>query len=321
LHALGVCVNERKEPEATGIFAEITDETFIATILMLRDVFEAVQPLNLVLQKGDGSLCLADIPVYLNKTLQGLKKLEDPDCRKWCQEEKFNELKSLANDEALNMPPSANLRNSNHEQLDFWLSFIIFDPRKLPTDAEDFTDYGMDELDKLSAWYGENKIDRMQREVSRQPADIDPVKLKLEWQGFLSVMSERKKLYQHKIDVKLLRGNTQEDREALQNERKQYTPSKFWEDTNQDAVIQDLYPQCMFLLELSIMFPLSVSCVERLFSRMKLVKTRLRHQLSQVSLESLLRISTESPCNFADDTYEFFVDELKRLNPHMKINI
>ena len=69
------------------------------------------------------------------------------------------------------------------------------------------------------------------------------------------------------------------------------------------------------------MFPLSVSCVERLFSKMKLVKTRLRNQLSQVSLESLLRNSTESPTTFSDETYEFFVDELKRLNPQMKMSI
>ena len=209
------------------------------------------------------------------------------------------------------MPLSANLRNTNQfdfdsfiqrtymlfiarfteeiteafEQLDFWLFFVIFDPRKLPPDEENFTEYSMSELNKLSLWYGEAKIDRMNGEVSSQPADIDLVKLKSEWQGFLSVMSERRRLYQHKIDVKLLQASTHEDREALQNERKQDTPSKFWNDTNQDTFIQNLDPQCMFLLELS-MFPLSVSYVDRLFSRMKLAKTRLQNQLSQVSLES-----------------------------------
>lgn len=40
---------------------------------MLRDVFDAVQLLNLVLQKADGSLCLANVPVYLSKNLQGYK--------------------------------------------------------------------------------------------------------------------------------------------------------------------------------------------------------------------------------------------------------
>ena len=121
LNALGVCVNERKESETVGIFSEITDCEFIATILTLRDVFDAVQPLNLVLQKGDGSLCLADIPVYLHKTLKGLEKLESPENRKWCQEEKFNELKEMADEETLNMPPSSKLRSSNQFNFAFFI--------------------------------------------------------------------------------------------------------------------------------------------------------------------------------------------------------
>ena len=32
-------------------------------------------------------------------------------------------------------------------------------------------------------------------------------------------------------------------------------------------------------------FPLSVACVERFFSKQKLVKTRLKNQLSQTTLE------------------------------------
>ena len=75
MQTFDVCVNEHSEPAVLGIFSEITDRTFIATILMLRDISEAVHPLNLILQKGDGSLCLADVPVYINKTLQGFKKI------------------------------------------------------------------------------------------------------------------------------------------------------------------------------------------------------------------------------------------------------
>ena len=63
LSTLSTCVNERKEPDALGIFQEISSKRFLATILMLCDVFAAIQPLNLVLQKAGGSLCLADIPV------------------------------------------------------------------------------------------------------------------------------------------------------------------------------------------------------------------------------------------------------------------
>ena len=52
---------------------------------------------------------------------------------------------------------------------------------------------------------------------------------------------------------------------------------------------------------------------------MEFVKTRLRNQLGHLSLDSLLHISTEGPEKFQDDEYKFFVDELKRLNPNLKI--
>ena len=55
MYVWNVCLNERKELEALGLLTEIKDE-FTATILMLRDVFDAMQSLNLVLQKGDGSV-------------------------------------------------------------------------------------------------------------------------------------------------------------------------------------------------------------------------------------------------------------------------
>ena len=44
------------------------------------------------------------------------------------------------------------------------------------------------------------------------------------------------------------------------------------------------------------------------FSKMKLIKTRLRNQRGNLSVDSLFRISTEGPEKFQDDEYEFFVD-------------
>ena len=48
LPALSTCVDERKERDALGIFQEISSKRFLATTLMLRDVFAAIQPSNLV---------------------------------------------------------------------------------------------------------------------------------------------------------------------------------------------------------------------------------------------------------------------------------
>ena len=75
MSALATCVKERKEPDALGIFVEITSPKFLATILMLHDVFVGVQPLNLALQKSGESFVLTDIPLYLDKTMSFLKKL------------------------------------------------------------------------------------------------------------------------------------------------------------------------------------------------------------------------------------------------------
>ena len=115
---------------------------------------------------------------------------------------------------------------------------------------------------------------------------------------------------------------SQDEIKELRKIRLSYTPSSFWEDCIHDTVLEELYPNCLKLLYLLMIFPISAACVERLFSKMKLVKTRLQNQLKQNTLESLLRIATESPQKgFSDQEYEHFVDELKKTNPKMKITL
>ena len=56
-----------------------------------------------------------------------------------------------------------------------------------------------------------------------------------------------------------------------------------------------IFPNCLKLLQLMLNFPVSIACAERFLSKMKLVKTLLRNQLSHASLENLLLIATEAP--------------------------
>ena len=344
LAALSVCVNERKEPDALGVFNEITSPRFMATILMLRDVFSAVQPLNLTLQKGHGSLCLADLPFYLERTLNSLEKLISTPNRHHFTKENHDKMleKSITQTESL--PPSSRTRSRPFDfdefeaevflpfvnrfseevkeafkQLDFWLSFVVFDPRKLPETKAELSTYGGEEIEKLSSHYGSVQTDTYQGQVSTQEADFDKTKLVIEWGGFKDLMFERRRYYQMSIDRKIVKASAGEERTQLQKERSAYTPTKLWKDLQTDTICNELYQSCIYLLELSLMFPLSVACVERLFSKMKLIKTRLRNQLGQTTLDSLLRISTESPDAFQDDEFEFFANELKRLNPNMRM--
>ena len=107
LSALSTCVNERNEPDVLGIFREISFKRFLANILMLCDVFAAIQPLNQVLQKAGGSLCLAYIPVYLEKTINSLDKLKTASQHSHFRKDKHNIFVKSAVTEILNFPPVA----------------------------------------------------------------------------------------------------------------------------------------------------------------------------------------------------------------------
>ena len=159
----------------------------------------------------------------------------------------------------------------------------------------------MDELDKLSSHYSDDKFDIYNGDESRQKAELNPVIVQAEWNSFIRMMFQHLELYQCSIDFKLTKENDQEKVEKLMKEKKIYTPSKFYKDISHDETCRNLYPSCMHLLKLSLMFPLSAACVEHLFSKIKLIEAPLRNQLGETTLDSLLRISTESSNGFDDD--------------------
>ena len=64
---LTTCYNERQEPEALGLPVHSCKPMIVATILMLIAVFDCTSPLGFLLQKGNGTLCLADVPTYVER--------------------------------------------------------------------------------------------------------------------------------------------------------------------------------------------------------------------------------------------------------------
>ena len=67
-----------------------------------------------------------------------------------------------------------------------------------------------------------------------------------------------------------------------------------------------------------LIFPLRTAFVKRFFQKIKLVKTLLWSQLSQVNLENLLFIATEAPkTGFTDSECDFFVNKLKKIQESM----
>ena len=88
-----------------------------------------------------------------------------------------------------------------------------------------------------------------------------------------------------------------------------------------DKACAIIFPNCLKLLHLLLIFIVSTACAKRFFSKMKLAKTRLPNQLSQTNLGNLLFTATEAPkTGFTDSEYDFFVDELKN-NINMRIDV
>ena len=69
-----------------------------------------------------------------------------------------------------------------------------------------------------------------------------------------------------------------------------------------------LFPNILILLEMAIICPISNATAERLFSFLKLVKTKLRNRLGDGTLDKLLRIKIESKEELEDHDLKELVE-------------
>ena len=81
LVTLFVALNERWEPEAMGLFSALAEEEFLATLLLFRNIFDAIAPLNLALRKSHESLYLSDVKTSIISTENYFWKTGG--CPKW----------------------------------------------------------------------------------------------------------------------------------------------------------------------------------------------------------------------------------------------
>ena len=346
LDALAVCYNERKESEVLGLFILAVTPEIIATVLMLLEVFNCIRPLIPFLQKGQDSLCLSQAQTVLDLTVLNLKNAVHK--KTYFKEEEFNQMYLQATEDVLSPPPSTNLRrepfdfasfqNNTYakfisafedelqkafEQTHFWKCFSVFEPRGLPENINKIKNYGNEELESLIDHYDNIKQDTFKGNTITQDPDIDAEKTCVEWQGFKHFMYLKRGAHHRKIDIEIqsFKDSESEEKDEALKLRKIFGPHGLLKEMNLDETICSVYPNCYKLFYYLLLLPLSTACLERLFSKMKLIKTRLRNNLSQSTLENLLFIATEAPKDFHDDHYEHFVNELKRLNPKMRIKL
>ena len=86
----------------------ITSEIFITSLCMLHDVFEAIAPLNLVLQTVNEQLCLTDVMTYAHQSMSKLENLRAGET-KWLKEENLDDMVHRVQQQMLRLSPCARL--------------------------------------------------------------------------------------------------------------------------------------------------------------------------------------------------------------------
>ena len=154
----------------------------------------------------------------------------------------------------------------------------IFDPRKMPsTDSNDLKSYGEDSIKTLFAHYGASKpAETLHGEETVKEAIISS-DISTEWKTYCQYVSKRPK-ENMKLELK----------ELVSNE-----------------MLKTMFPN---LSTLATIIPVATASVERSFSQIKLIKTRLRSSLSDTSLSHLMKIAIETEDKLTDSDLETIVD-------------
>ena len=79
-------------------------------------------------------------------------------------------------------------------------------------------------------------------------------------------------------------------------------------------MLKRMFPYLNTLATISLSIPVAAASVEKSFSQMKLIKTRLRSRLSDTSLSHLMKVAIESPDKLLDSDLEEIVDTWTRKN-------
>ncbi|CAF1540891.1 unnamed protein product [Rotaria sordida] len=83
----------------------------------------------------------------------------------------------------------------------------------------------------------------------------------------------------------------------------------------QDGMLKEIYPQLSLAAEIFLVVPISTATVERNFSTMNRILTKLRNQLTTQYVDQLMRISIEGPDTLNEEIKEEIINYWKKLKP------
>ena len=158
--------------------------------------------------------------------------------------------------------------SSRMESSDIFTAFSIFDPIHLPDSEESLSTYGMEKLSTLTDFYGKEQTLSFEGNAGVSKPDVDPDQAEAEWKIF---------------------------RRILFNQRSESGLQKTVTTFLASSALVAGFPNLASLARLAVVLPVTTATVERSFSDIKLIKTRLRSRLGEETLNHTMRISIEGP--------------------------
>ena len=81
-----------------------------------------------------------------------------------------------------------------------------------------------------------------------------------------------------------------------------------WAQFGANSMMQTMFPNLSILANVCLTIPVGTASVERSFSHMKMIKSRLRNRLGEANLSYLMKITLESPEALSDEELEQIVN-------------
>ena len=303
---IGQIYETTHEPEALGIHGALCKLSTIAAIYLLDFTLPQVAKLSKALQTEQLDLSL--ISSLVDATVQSLddavlpganwvlELLDNIDDLKTATKVTIDADKILSFQNTIAKPFVADLKaniTSRFASSNAVVSALsIFDPRKVPKqDSVSLPTYGEESVGKLIAHYGEDReAETVDGEETVKAAMIS-TEIRTEWKTF---------------------------RQLLVKQPQDTTASQLKELFSND-MLKAMFPNLNKIASIGLTIPVSTASVERSFSQMKMIKTRLRNSLSDCSLSHLMRITIEAPEVLSESDLEEIVDVWQRKSRRVNV--
>ncbi len=158
------------------------------------------------------------------------------------------------------------------------VSSSVFNPALLPRDEALQAEYGTTEIESLAQFYGSEAEVIYDGVTHKSPSLVDKEEVIAEWRIFKRVLLQETKIFMEK--------NKLSKAPSLQEIKVSIESSEAY---------AGIFSEMFKLLNIILALPVGTANVERSFSHMKPIKTRLRNRINEQNLIHTMRIAIEGP--------------------------